>query len=140
MMLSVIIVNFNVKQLLKCLQSVIIASESIETEVWVVDNNSKDGSVKMLQEEFPEVKLITNKNNHGFSVANNQAIKQAKGEHILLLNPDTLVPKDTFKNCLEFMNRTTNCGALGVHMHDKMECTYQNLKRLHQPLGFPFVR
>ncbi len=120
MMLSVIIVNYNVKQLLKeCLQSVIIASERIETEVWVVDNNSSDGSVKMLQEEFPELKLIINKNNHGFSVANNQAIKQAKGEHILILNPDTLVPKETFKNCLEFMNKSPNCGALGVYMHDK---------------------
>ena len=70
------------KQLLKeCLQSVKTASESIETEVWVVDNNSSDGSVKMLQEEFPDVKLIANKNNPGFSVANNQAIKQAKGKY-----------------------------------------------------------
>ena len=120
MMLSVIIVNYNVKQLLKeCLQSVIKASEDIETEVIIVDNNSSDGSVKMLKEEFPEVKLIANKNNVGFSAANNQGIKQIKGKHILLLNPDTLVPKDTFKKCLEFMNRTPNCGALGVHMHDK---------------------
>ena len=120
MLLSVIIVNYNVKRLLKeCLQSIRIASESIESEVWVVDNNSSDGSVKMIQEEFPEVKLIANKNNPGFSVANNQAIKQANGEHILLLNPDTLVPKDTFNNCLKFMNKNPNCGALGVYMHDK---------------------
>ena len=98
MMLSVIIVNYNVKQLLKeCLQSVIKASEDIETEVIIVDNNTSDGSVKMLKEEFPEVKLIANKNNVGFSVAKNQAIKQIKGKHILLLNPDSLVPKDTFK-------------------------------------------
>jgi len=120
MMLSIIIVNYNVKQLLKeCLQSVINASEGIETEVWVVDNNSSDGSVKMLQEEFSEVKLIANNHNLGFSVANNQAIKQAQGEHILLLNPDTLVPKDVFNKCLEFINNTPKCGALGVYMHDK---------------------
>ena len=119
MILSVIIVNFNVKQLLKeCLHSINIASQDIEIEVWVVDNNSSDGSVKMLQADFPEVKLITNKNNSGFSVANNQALKQAKGEHVLLLNPDTLVQKDTLKKCLEFMNNTPNCGALGVYMHD----------------------
>ncbi len=117
MILSVIIVNYNVKKLLKeCIQSVLTASEGIETEVWVVDNNSSDGSVTMLQKDYPEVKLINNKNNPGFSVANNQAIKQVKGEHILLLNPDTLLQKETLKKCLEFMNRTPNCGALGVAM------------------------
>lgn len=120
MTLSVIIVNYNVKQLLKeCLQTVIAASEGIDAEVWVVDNNSSDGSVEMLQTEFPEVKLIANKHNPGFSVANNQAIKKAQGEYILLLNPDTLVPEDVFKKCLEFMNNTLKCGALGVYMHDK---------------------
>lgn len=67
MILSVIIVNYNVKKLLKeCLQSVMIASEDIETEVWVVDNNSSDGSVNMLQKDFPKVKLIANNNNPGF--------------------------------------------------------------------------
>ena len=119
MILSVIIVNYNVKKLLKeCLQSVMIASEDIETEVWVVDNNSSDDSVKMLQEDFPEVKLIANKINLGFSVANNQAINQAKGEHILLLNPVTVVSKDALKKCFEFMKNTPNCGALGVYMYD----------------------
>ena len=98
MMLSVIIVNYNVKKLLKeCLQSVLIASENIETEVYVVDNNSSDGSVDMLQEDFPMVKLIINNNNTGFSIANNQAIKHAIGKYILILNPDTIVPKATFK-------------------------------------------
>ena len=133
MMLSIIIVNYNVKQLLnECLQFVITASEGIETEVWVIDNNSSDGSVKMLQEEFPQVKLIANKHNPGFSVANNQAIKQAKGEHILLLNPDTLVPKNAFKKCLEFMNNAPKCGALGVYMHDKDGVFLPESKR-----GFP---
>ena len=74
--------------------------EDIETEVWVVDNNSSDGSVNMLQKDFPKVKLIANNNNPGFSAANNQAIKHSIGENILLLNPDTKVPKDTFKKCL----------------------------------------
>lgn len=130
MILSVIIVNYNVKKLLKeCLHSVITASEGIETEVWVVDNNSSDGSVKMLQEDFRDVKLIANKNNPGFSVANNQAIKQAKGKHILLLNPDTLVPNDTFRRCLKFMNDTPKCGALGVYMHDKNDVFLPESKR-----------
>ena len=80
MLLSIIIVNYNVKQLLKeCLYSVITASQGIDSEIWVVDNNSKDGSVEMLQKDFPTIKLITNNNNPGFSKANNQAIRKAKG-------------------------------------------------------------
>ena len=119
MTLSVIIVNYNVKQFLReCLLSVQDAAKGMEIEVWVVDNNSSDGSVSMLQTEFPEVKLIMNKENPGFSVANNQAIRQAKGEHILLLNPDTLVEKDCFQQCLSFIKQKPNCGALGVQMHD----------------------
>ena len=130
MILSVIIVNYNVKKLLKeCLQSVMIASEDIETEVWVVDNNSSDGSVNMLQKNFPQVKLIANSNNPGFSVANNQAIKHSIGENILLLNPDTIVPKDTFKKCLKFINKAKNCGALGVYMHDNFGNFLQESKR-----------
>ena len=130
MILSVIIVNYNVKKLLKeCLQSVMIASEDIETEVWVVDNNSSDGSVNMLQKDFPKVKLIANNNNPGFSAANNQAIKNSVGENILLLNPDTIVPKDTFKKCLKFINNTKNCGALGVYMHDNVGNFLQESKR-----------
>jgi O-antigen biosynthesis protein len=119
MTLSVIIVNYNVKQLLKeCLQSVVIATEGVDSEIWVVDNHSSDGSVEMLQTEFPTVKLIANKENPGFSVANNQAIRQAKGEHVLLLNPDTLVKVDCFHQCLNFMESHPKCGALGVQMHD----------------------
>ena len=119
MLLSIIIVNYNVKQLLKeCLYSVITASQGIDSEIWVVDNNSKDGSVEMLQNDFPTIKLITNNNNPGFSKANNQAIRKAKGKHILLLNPDTLVQKETFKKCLSFINNRPTCGALGVYMHN----------------------
>ncbi len=84
--LSVIIVNYNVKHFLEqCLISVIKASQSIDVEVFVVDNASVDGSIEMLKKKFPQVKLIVNKKNVGFSKANNQAIKQSTGEYVLLL-------------------------------------------------------
>ena len=90
----------------------------MEVEVFVVDNNSVDDSVTMLREKFPEVHLIANKDNPGFSIANNQAIEQAKGKYILLLNPDTLVQEDTFETCFRFMEAHPKAGALGVKMID----------------------
>lgn len=117
MKLSIVIVNYNVKFFLEqCLVSVFEAAEGIDTEVWVVDNNSVDGSVAMVQEKFPQVKLIANNDNPGFSKANNQALRQATGEYILLLNPDTLVEKDTFRKCIDFMETHADCGGLGVKM------------------------
>lgn len=119
MKLSVIIVNYNVKYFLEqCLYSVRRASEGIETEVFVVDNNSVDGSGKMVREKFPEVILIENKENTGFSRANNQAIKEAKGDYVLLLNPDTVVEDDTFSKSLAFMDAHADAGGLGVKMID----------------------
>ena len=103
MKLSIIIVNYNVKFFLEqCLGSVKKALIGIDAEIFVVDNNSVDGSVEMLNAKFSDVIKIFNKENVGFSTANNQAIKQAKGEYILLLNPDTLVEESTFEknNCL----------------------------------------
>ncbi|MEZ4918633.1 MAG: glycosyltransferase [Saprospiraceae bacterium] len=119
MRLSVIIVNYNVRHFLEqALLSVRKALEGIESEVWVVDNNSVDDSVHMVQDKFPDVHLITNKHNPGFSVANNQAIERSKGEYVLLLNPDTLVEEDTFHRCLEFMDAHPDAGALGVKLID----------------------
>ncbi|MBR7168569.1 MAG: glycosyltransferase [Bacteroidales bacterium] len=117
MKLSIVIVNYNVKFFLEqCLVSVFEASVGIDSEVWVVDNNSVDGSVAMVREKFPQVKLIANNDNPGFSKANNQALRQATGEFILLLNPDTLVEKDTFQKCIDFMETHPDCGGLGVKM------------------------
>ena len=117
--LSVVIVNYNVEYFLEqCLNSVREASQKCATEIFVVDNNSNDGSVQMVQEKFPEVKLIVNKDNKGFSSANNQAIKEAKGKYILLLNPDTVVEELTFKKITDFMKNTPSCGGLGVRMVD----------------------
>jgi GT2 family glycosyltransferase len=119
MKLSVIILNYNVKGFLEqCLRSVQKAIKSIESEVWVVDNNSHDGSVEMVKEKFPWAILVASKENLGFSRGNNLAIYKAKGEYILLLNPDTVVPEDCFEKTLAFMEANPNAGGLGVRMVD----------------------
>jgi O-antigen biosynthesis protein len=119
MKLSVVIVNYNVKYFLEqCLYSVRRATEGIPAEVFVVDNNSVDGSGKMVREKFPEVIFIENKENTGFSKANNQAIHLSKGEYVLLLNPDTVVEDDTFSKCISFMDGHPDAGGLGVKMID----------------------
>jgi len=119
MKLSVIIVNYNVKHFLEqCLYSVRKASKGLECEVFVVDNKSVDGSVNMLAEKFPEVITIANYDNVGFSKANNQAIAMAKGDYVLLLNPDTLVEDDTFHKVVSFMDSHPEAGGLGVKMVD----------------------
>jgi GT2 family glycosyltransferase len=119
MKLSVIVVNYNVQYFLEqCLHSVQQAVKNIDAEVFVVDNVSKDDSVEMVKQKFPWVKLIVNEENVGFSRANNQAIRIAQGEYVLLLNPDTLVEEDTFKKCITFMDERPDAGALGVKMVD----------------------
>ncbi len=119
MKLSIIIVNYNVQNFLEqCLHSVKAACKDIDAEIFVVDNQSVDGSVGMLKSKFSEVHLIENAENVGFSKANNQAIRLAKGEYVLLLNPDTIVEVDTFSKCLAFMDAHPEAGGLGVKMID----------------------
>lgn len=119
MKLSIVIVNYNVKYFLEqCLLSVFKALKEIEADVWVVDNNSVDGSVEMVKQKFPQVKIIANQQNTGFSVANNQAIHASTGEYVLLLNPDTVVEEDTFEKCIRFMDEHPEAGALGARMID----------------------
>jgi len=119
MRLSIVIVNYNVRHFLEqALGSVRRALQGIDGEVWVVDNNSADDSVRMVRERFPEVKLIVNTDNPGFAVANNQAIRQSRGEYVLLLNPDTLVEEDTFRKCVIFMDEHPEAGALGCKLLD----------------------
>ena len=119
MKLSIIIVNYNVKHFLEqCLLSVFKATQQISSEVFVVDNNSVDGSCEMVNEKFPQAVLIENKVNTGFAKANNQAMRIAKGEYVLLLNPDTLVEEDTFIKCVNFMDAHADAGGLGVYMID----------------------
>ncbi len=117
MKLSVVIVSYNVRYYLEqCLRSVERASTDFDSEIWVVDNASTDGSVDYLQSRFPDVHFIANKENFGFSKANNQAIRQSTGEYVLLLNPDTVVPEGTLKGCIEFLDSHPKVGATGVRM------------------------
>lgn len=119
MKISIVIVNYNVEYFLEqCLYSVRRAMQGIDGEVFVVDNNSVDGSLKMLSEKFPEVIVIANKENVGFSRANNQAIRVSKGEYVLLLNPDTVIEDDTLSKCIAFMDAHPDAGGLGVKMVD----------------------
>lgn len=119
MKLSIVIVNYNVRYFLEqCLKSVFQALDGIDAEVFVVDNNSQDSSVDMVKEDFPDVKLIANSDNPGFSKANNQAIRLAKGEYILLLNPDTVVEAQSFQKSIEFMDAHPDAGGLGIKMID----------------------
>lgn len=119
MKLSIIIVNYNVQFFLEnCLNSVEKAIVNMDAEIIVVDNNSVDGSLEMLANKFPAVKVIANTDNKGFSKANNQAIKKSKGEYILLLNPDTVVKEDTFQRCIDFFEKHYEAGGIGVKMLD----------------------
>jgi GT2 family glycosyltransferase len=119
MQLSIIIVNYNVKYFLEhCLLSVIKACDKISAEIIVVDNNSTDNSEQYLSSKFTSVQFIWNKENVGFGKANNQAIKIAKGDYILFLNPDTIIPENCFVNCLSFFENNKDAGAIGVRMID----------------------
>src|SRR5882757_2674413 len=140
MILSVIIVNYNVKYFLEqCLYSVEKALQEPgsrpggggfvpeaadlgamgrEAEIFVVDNHSSDGSIAYLRSKFPRVKFIVNEENLGFARANNQALREARGKYILFLNPDTILPEDHCSICISFMEANAGVGAAGVRMID----------------------
>ncbi len=128
--LSIVIVNYNVKHFLEqVLYSVEAASQQLDVETWVVDNNSVDGSMEMVEAKFPWVKCILNKENLGFSKANNQAILQSSSPYVLLLNPDTVLQEDTLKKCIDYMNAHADVGGLGVRMIDGKGCFLPESKR-----------
>lgn len=111
---SIIIVNYNTRQLtLDCLASVYASKTSYQYEVIVIDNASHDGSVEAIRDGYPEIQLITNRDNTGFAVANNQGMEVAKGRYILLLNSDTVVQPDTLHTMIGFMDRHPEMGASG---------------------------
>lgn len=119
MKLSVIILNYNVRYFLEqCVLSVQKALEHIEGEIIVIDNNSSDDSCEMMKNRFPNVKLIENKDNLGFPKGNNIGVKEAKGEYLCILNPDTVVSEDTFTKILKTENWKPNTGIIGCKLID----------------------
>ncbi len=133
MLLSVIIVSYNVKYYVEqCLSSVLASSIAKDIEIIVLDNASNDGSLEYLTPRFPSVHFIDNKSNLGFSKANNIGISSAKGKYILLLNPDTVVGEHVLENTCRFMETHPNAGALGVKMIDGFGQFLPESKR-----GFP---
>jgi len=117
MKLTVIIVNYNVKFFVEqCLDSLERALDGIDSEVFVVDNHSSDGSIEYLKPRFPKVIFIESNHNLGFARANNMAIRQAAGQYVLLLNPDTFVGEQTIKQAIEFMDQHPKAGGAGVKM------------------------
>lgn len=115
--LSVIIVNWNTKKLLdSCISSVIRFTKDITYEVLIVDNGSRDGSQALVNKKYPQATLIANKDNLGFTKANNQGIKVAKGEYILLLNSDTYLIENSLKKLVDFAKSKKNLGAVGPLM------------------------
>ncbi|HEY5123355.1 MAG TPA: glycosyltransferase [Ignavibacteria bacterium] len=111
---SIVIVNYNVRDLVdNCISSIYSANnKNHKIEIFFVDNNSIDGSVKYIKEKYPEVKVISNDKNIGFSKANNIALKQASGEYILILNPDTVLEEGTFSKMINFCEQNKDTGAV----------------------------
>ena len=117
---SIVIVNYNVRQFLsQCIDSIFKSNnKDFNIEIIIIDNASVDGSIDFISKKYPHVQLIPNNKNLGFSKANNQGIAIARGEYILILNPDTLIQEDTLSLCLEHMNENIKTGVLGVRMID----------------------
>ena len=105
MQVSIIIVSYNVKYFLEqCLYSVEAACKNLDAQIIVVDNASSDGSADHLSFDFPQVTFVKNEINHGFSRANNQGLSLAPGDHVLFLNPDTIISETSITACLDFLD------------------------------------
>lgn len=133
-LLTIIIVSFNTKNILReCLNSVKKYTVGIESETFVVDNDSSDGSVEMVSKEFPEVKLIVNTENVGFAAGNNIALKKASGRHVLLLNSDVFLLPETIEKTVKFMDENRNCGILGVKLLSEDGSIQPSARKLPSP-------
>jgi GT2 family glycosyltransferase len=126
--LSIVLVNWNTLEVTSdALESIEKFTKGISYEVFVVDNGStRDQSAKVLPERFPWVRFIANPDNRGFSRANNQAIRRARGRYILLLNNDTIQIENALGKAVEYMDQHLDVGALGItHLNVDTERSYQ---------------
>jgi len=129
--ITVIIVNWKVRDLLEqSLKSILLNKDGLSLEIYVVDNDSRDGTSEMIMMEYPEIKVIAMPRNLGFAKANNIAIKQAKGEYIFLLNPDTEVKPNFFKNIYNYMETHPEIGIAGPKILNEDGSIQQSIRRL----------
>ena len=129
--ISIVIVSWNVKDLLrKCLRTIYQSQHRLTVEVFVVDNASTDGTAKMVEQEFSSAVLITNKQNRGFAAANNQAIAQSTGRYVLALNPDTELTADTLQRMIDFMNQNERVGIAGCQHRNADGSLQPSVRRL----------
>lgn len=134
--LIVAIISWNTSNLTReCLQSLEPELEGLDSEIWVVDNNSSDDSQQMIREEFPQVTLICNRDNVGFARANNQILSQAKGDYYLLQNSDTIVPEGSVKALCRFLDDHSNAAAVGPRLHNGQGAVEPALKPLPSLAG-----
>ena len=130
--ISIIIVNWNVKDVLKnCVESIKRNVSGLLYEVIIVDNNSRDGSVEMIEEEYPEVILIKNRQNLGYGRANNQGIRKAKGKYVLILNPDTVVLPGAVEEMYNFLEENPSVAACGPSALDHKNQLF--IPMIHDP-------
>lgn len=130
MLVSIIIVSWNTKKLIdECLASIYKETKTPDFEIFVVDNNSSDGSVEMIREKYPNVHLIANKENRGFAAANNQAIKNASGKYILVLNPDTIILNGAIEKAVKKMEESPEVGILGPKTYNKDGSIQRTVRR-----------
>jgi GT2 family glycosyltransferase len=115
--LSIIVVNWNTREILdNCLASVYASHTTIDYDVWVVDNNSSDGSVQMIEEKFPHTHVIPNETNAGFARGNNQAIMESSADYVMLLNPDTIMEGNVLQGLFGYLEEHPDVGAAGPRL------------------------
>lgn len=132
---SIILVSYKTKELTKnCIKSICEKTEGFSYDIYVVDNNSQDGSCEMIRDEFPDVKLIENPENNGFGSANNIAIRESQSKYVFLLNTDTLLINNAIKILFDFMENSPGTGACGANLYD------ENMEHIHSYGIFQTIR
>ena len=117
MQISIIIVNWNTRELLvDCIESIYASPPEGEFDIWIVDNYSSDGSPAMIRESYPDVNFIENDENVGFGKANNQALRKSQGDYVLLLNPDTVVKTNAISELINFLDNNPDAGIAGARL------------------------
>lgn len=142
MEISVLIVSYNTRKYLKaCIDSIFASRTSYAYEIIVVDNNSADGSVELLRNEYASVKLIRNRYNYGFSVAMNQAFRASNGKYVMSFNPDAEVFEETLQLAISYMESHLEVGKVGLATWYKGGITlpHSNFNRFERPHLFKLI-